>query len=170
MDRIAGERKKWPIDAILERVSLSYSFGEIKLPSKSRVSFSELYTSDKSLIEVAESLRLREFVRLMKSSGLSSELNSIARYTVFVPSDQAFSALPPGTLEELAGDKELLRDTLMLHIAEGKIVAEAMKDNFKITSLDSSGELWVNVVDEGEVLSSIFTLNSVKTYLYRWKR
>lgn len=106
----------------------------------------------------------------MKSSGLSSELNSITRYTVFAPSDQAFSALPPGTLEELAGDKELLRDTLMLHIAEGKIVAEAMKDNFKITSLDGSGELWVNVADEGEVLSTIFTLNSVKTYLYRWNR
>ena len=110
----------------------------------------------------------------MKSSGLSSELSSVARYTVFAPSDQAFSALPPGTLEELASDKELLRDTLMLHIADGKIVTEAMKDNRKITSLDGSEELCVNVVEEGEVcllkgaVSTTFsvTLNTEKTYLY----
>lgn len=115
------------------------------------VSFSELYASNKSIIEVAESLRLSEFVRLMKTSGLSSELNSTARYTIFIPSDQAFSALPPDTLKELEGDKELLRDTLLLHIASGKIVTEAMKDNSKIATLDGSGELRINIVDDGEV-------------------
>jgi len=112
----------------------------------------ELYASSKSIIEVAESLRLREFVRLMKTSGLSSELNSTARYTIFIPSDQAFSALPPDTLKELEGDKELLRDTLLLHIASGKIVTEAMKDNSKIATLDGSGELRINIVDDGETI------------------
>jgi len=112
----------------------------------------ELYASNKSIIEVAESLRLSEFVRLMKTSGLSSELNSTARYTIFIPSDQAFSALPPDTLKELEGDKELLRDTLLLHIASGKIVTEAMKDNSKIATLDGSGELRINIVDDGETI------------------
>ena len=87
----------------------------------------------------------------MKTSGLSSELNSAARYTIFIPSDQAFSALPLDTLKELEGDKELLRDTLLLHIASGKIVTEAMKDNSKIATLDGSGELRINIVDDGEV-------------------
>lgn len=40
MDRITGERKKWPIDAIFERVSASYSFGQIKLNSLLTVAFS----------------------------------------------------------------------------------------------------------------------------------
>ena len=100
---------------------------------------------------MAESLRLNEFVRLFKASGLSVELEPGSRYTVFAPSDQAFSALPPETLDELENDKDVLRDTLKLHIAKGKIVTEAMKDHSKITSLDDSEELWINVVDDGEV-------------------
>lgn len=87
----------------------------------------------------------------MKTSGLPAELDSVGRYTVFAPSDQAFSALPPETLKELASDKELLRDSLLLHIASEKIVTEAMKDNSKINTLDGSGELRINVVDDGEV-------------------
>lgn len=112
----------------------------------------ELYTSNKNITKVAESLRLNKFVRLFKASGLSSELDHGSRYTVFAPSDKAFSALPPETLDELENDKDLLRDTLKLHIATGKIVTEAMKDHSKISSLDGSEELWINVVDDGETI------------------
>lgn len=117
-------------------------------PNLSHSSFSELYTSDKNIMDVAESLGLGEFVRLMKASGLSSELASDARYTVFAPSDQAFNALPPETLEE-----ETLRETLLLHLVSGKIVTESMEDNRMITTLDGSQELRINVADEGEVLN-----------------
>ena len=102
-------------------------------------------------MEVAESLGLGEFTKLMKASGLASELDSDTRYTAFVPSDQAFSALPSETLEELANNKEMLRETLLLHLAAGKIVTETMKDNRKITTLDGSQELRINVAEDGEV-------------------
>ena len=124
------------------------------LYSMGPISLSELYTSDKNIIEVAESLRLGEFVRLMKISGLSSELDSEKRYTAFVPSNQAFSALPPESLKELANNKEALRETLLLHLASGKIVTETMKDNRKITTLEGSQELRINVADYGEVIQS----------------
>ena len=100
---------------------------------------------------VAESLGLGEFTKLMKTSGLSSELDSDTLYTAFVPSDQAFSALPSETLEELANNKEVLRETLLLHLAAGKIVTETMKDNRKITTLDGSQELRINMAEDGEV-------------------
>jgi len=115
------------------------------------ISFSELYTSNKKIMEVAESLDLGEFTKLMKASGLSSELDADTRYTAFVPSDQAFSALPKETLEELANNKEILRETLLLHLAAGKIVTETMKDNRKIITLDGSQELRINVAEDGEV-------------------
>ena len=115
------------------------------------ISFSELYTSDKDIIEVAETLSLSEFARLMKTSGLSSELDSDKRYTAFIPSNQAFSSLPPETLEELKSNKEILRETLLLHLASGKIVTEVMKDNEKITTLDGS-QLRINVAKEGQVI------------------
>lgn len=102
-------------------------------------------------MEVAESLGLGEFTKLMKASGLSSELDADTRYTAFVPSDQAFSTLPKETLEELANNKEILRETLLLHLAAGKIVTETMKDNRKIITLDGSQELRINVAEDGEV-------------------
>lgn len=114
--------------------------------------FTELYTSDKNIVEVAESLSLSEFANLMKISGLVSELQgSGERYTAFVPSNQAFSSLKPETLQELKSNKEILRETLLLHIASGKIVTEVMKDNQEITALDGS-HLRINVADEGQVI------------------
>ena len=88
----------------------------------------------------------------MKTSGLSSELDPDARYTAFVPSDQAFSALPAETLKELFNNKKILRETLRLHLASGKIVTETMTDNRKITTLDGSQELRINVADDGKVI------------------
>lgn len=114
--------------------------------------FTELYTSDKNIVEVAESLSLSEFANLMKISGLVSELQgSGERYTAFVPSNQAFSSLKPETLQELKSNKEILRETLLLHIASDKIVTEVMKDNQEITVLDGS-HLRINVADEGQVI------------------
>lgn len=107
----------------------------------------ELYTSNKSITELAESLKLNRFVSLLNLTDLSSDLDSSKRYTVFAPNDQAFASLSPEALEELANDKELLRDTLMMHISKGKIVTEAMNDKDKITSLGGTEELWVNVID-----------------------
>ena len=107
-------------------------------------------------MEVAEALGLGEFTKLMKASGLSSELDSDTRYTAFAPSDGAFSALPSETLEELANNKEMLRETLLLHLAAGKIVTETMKDNRKITTLDGSQELRINVAEDEEVTQQFF--------------
>ena len=101
---------------------------------------------------MAESLSLSEFANLMKTSGLVSELQGTGeRYTAFVPSNQAFSSLKPETLQELKRNKEILRETLLLHIASGKIVTEVMKDNQEITALDGS-HLRINVADEGQVI------------------
>lgn len=119
---------------------------------------SELYTSNKSITELAESLKLNRFVSLLNLTDLSSDLDSSTRYTVFAPNDQAFASLSPEALEELANDKELLRDTLMMHISKGKIVTEAMNDKDKITSLGGTEELWVNVIDNRRVCQRIFQL------------
>ena len=92
------------------------------------------------------------FVRLANTSGLISELTSAdARYTVFVPSDQAFAALPPETLQQLSNDPEQLRLVLLRHVIPHKIVTEAMRDNMKLTTLDKLQTLRINIADEGEV-------------------
>jgi uncharacterized surface protein with fasciclin (FAS1) repeats len=57
------------------------------------------------------------FAKLAKASGLEEVLKGPGPYTVFVPTDEAFSALPTKTIEELSApaNREQLRDILYLH-------------------------------------------------------
>lgn len=43
--------------------------------------------------------------------------------TVFAPTDDAFAALPKGTVEALLGDIPALTDILLYHVVEGKVMA-----------------------------------------------
>ncbi len=54
------------------------------------------------------------FVHLVQSSGLSDELERGGAITVFAPSNAAFDALPPETLQALSsqGDDNLIRETV----------------------------------------------------------
>ena len=54
--------------------------------------------------------------RLLALAGLDEMLGGDAQYTLFAPTDEAFSALPAGTLDSLEQDPSLLRGTLEYHI------------------------------------------------------
>ncbi|MEM1248570.1 MAG: fasciclin domain-containing protein, partial [Acidobacteriota bacterium] len=51
-------------------------------------------------------------------------------FTVFAPTDEAFAALPEGTLEALLADKAKLTAVLTYHVVSGKVMAA---DVVKIT-------------------------------------
>jgi uncharacterized surface protein with fasciclin (FAS1) repeats len=40
-----------------------------------------------------------------------------------LPTDAAFAALPPGTVEALLGDIPILTDILLFHVASGELMA-----------------------------------------------
>jgi uncharacterized surface protein with fasciclin (FAS1) repeats len=94
------------------------------------------------------------FAKLAKVSGLEGVLNDSGPYTVFVPTDEAFSALGPGKVEELLepANRERLRAILYLHAIRGNIL---MKE---VSQLSGSGAtavslqgMWLGVAKEGEV-------------------
>jgi len=47
-------------------------------------------------------------------------LNSEGPFTIFAPTDEAFAALPEGTVEELLADITALTDVLLYHVIPGK--------------------------------------------------
>jgi len=63
-----------------------------------------------------------------KAAGLAETLADGGPFTVFAPTDEAFSKLPEGTVERLLKDTEALKQVLLYHVLDGKVMAkQAMK-------------------------------------------
>ncbi|MFX1540556.1 MAG: fasciclin domain-containing protein [Promethearchaeota archaeon] len=58
------------------------------------------------------------------AAGLAETLSNDGPFTVFAPTDDAFSALPEGTVEALLKDTEKLKTILLYHVVAGKYKAE----------------------------------------------
>jgi uncharacterized surface protein with fasciclin (FAS1) repeats len=64
-------------------------------------------------------------VAAVQAAGLVETLKGAGPFTVFAPSDDAFAALPAGTVEDLVKpeNKDKLTAILLLHVLPGKINA-----------------------------------------------
>jgi uncharacterized surface protein with fasciclin (FAS1) repeats len=68
------------------------------------------------------------------AAGLVDTLKGEGPFTVFAPTDEAFAALPEGTLEGLLEDPEALKQILLYHVVAGKVTADQVVG---LTSADS---------------------------------
>ena len=73
-------------------------------------------------------------VKLLQATGLDAVLAGDGPFTVFAPTDEAFAALPAGTLEGLLADPEALKKVLLYHVVSGKVTADQVVG---LTSADS---------------------------------
>ena len=90
-------------------------------------------------------------VAAVKAAGLVDTLNSAGPFTVFAPTNAAFSALPAGTVDTLLkpDSKATLTKVLTYHVVAGKLDAaalwklvEAGKGTAELKTV-SGGKLWV---------------------------
>ncbi|XP_062579129.1 protein sll1483-like, partial [Saccostrea cucullata] len=63
--------------------------------------------------------QLRTLVKAVVAAGLVDTLSGPGPFTVFAPTDKAFAALPPGTLDNLLKNKTALTDILTYHVVSG---------------------------------------------------
>ncbi|AFY31068.1 fasciclin domain-containing protein [Calothrix sp. PCC 7507] len=65
---------------------------------------------------------------LLKTAGLTDTLQQAGPYTVFAPTDQAFAALPAGTLQKLEQpeNREILIKILRYHVLPGQLTASQL--------------------------------------------
>src|SRR5690606_15077554 len=90
-------------------------------------------------------------VAAVKAAGLVDTLQSPGPFTVFAPTNEAFDALPAGTVETLLKpeNKAALTKVLTYHVVAGKLDADALwkkvKDGNGTAMLKtvSGGTLWV---------------------------
>ena len=67
--------------------------------------------------------RFTTLVAAVQAAGLVDTLKSEGPFTVFAPTDDAFAALPAGTVEGLLADIPALTDILLYHVVSGKVMA-----------------------------------------------
>ncbi|MCK6575949.1 fasciclin domain-containing protein, partial [Myxococcota bacterium] len=87
-------------------------------------------------------------VAAVTAAGLVETLSGEGPFTVFAPTDAAFEALPPGTIETLLADIPALTDILTYHVYAGELDAAAVTamemltmvngDSAEITSQDGN--------------------------------
>lgn len=96
--------------------------------------------------------RFSTLVAGLDSTGLDSTLASEGPYTLFAPTNDAFSALPEGTTEALLSEyQDRLRAILTHHVAEERISTTSVADSQQVAMM-SGDTLLLRASDAGVTL------------------
>jgi len=90
---------------------------------------------------------LSTLVTALKAADLVDTLSGTGPFTVFAPTNKAFSAIPPAELKYLLApeQKDALQDLLKYHVASGSIQSSELKNNEKVPSLDAGLNLTITI-------------------------
>jgi transforming growth factor-beta-induced protein len=107
-------------------------------------------------------------VAAVQAAGLVDTLKGEGPFTVFAPTEEAFAALPAGTLEQLLADPQgQLTQILLYHVVPGKVMAADVTDGLEATTAQGSpvqfmvGDGMVMINDANIVSTDIEATNGV---------
>ena len=95
--------------------------------------------------------RFTTLVTAVEAAGLVETLSGEGPYTVFAPTDDAFAALPDGTLEALLADPDALSDILTYHVVSGEVMASSVVELDGKAVETVNGETITVGVSDGDV-------------------
>lgn len=114
-----------------------------------------------SILDIASSAgSFNTLAAALEAADLVDALSGDGPFTVFAPTDEAFAALPEGTLETLLmpENKDKLRSILLYHVVEGRVYADQAIESGQAATLQG-GEVkvkksWGDVkVNEAKVVT-----------------
>ncbi|MEQ8897672.1 MAG: fasciclin domain-containing protein [Roseovarius sp.] len=90
-------------------------------------------------------------VAAVEAAGLVDTLKGEGPFTVFAPTDDAFAALPEGTVEDLLQpeNKDQLTAILTYHVVPGKVMSGDLSDGMTAATVEGSE---VTIMTEGGVM------------------
>lgn len=103
----------------------------------------------KDIVDTAvEAGTFTTLVAAVEAAGLVDVLKGEGPFTVFAPTDDAFAALPEGTVEGLLADPEALAAILTYHVVAGKVMSTDLTNNMMATTVNGAD---VTIMTEGGV-------------------
>jgi len=78
----------------------------------------------KNIIETAAEVgNFKTLINAVQEADLVDTLKTEGPFTLFAPTDEAFSKLPAGTINKLLTDKEKLTEILTYHVVPNKVMS-----------------------------------------------
>jgi uncharacterized surface protein with fasciclin (FAS1) repeats len=106
-------------------------------------------TEDNDIVDLAvQTDALSTLVAAVQAGDLVDVLKGDGPFTVFAPTNEAFSKLPAGTVEELLKpeNKDKLVAVLTYHVVPGKVYSKDLKDGMKAKTAQGS-EITISLKD-----------------------
>jgi uncharacterized surface protein with fasciclin (FAS1) repeats len=110
------------------------------------------FAAEKDIVDTAvEAGSFGTLVAAVQAAGLVETLKGEGPFTVFAPTDEAFAALPAGTVEDLLKpeNKDKLAAILTYHVVPGKVMSTDLTNGMKAATAQG-GE--VTIMTEGGVM------------------
>ncbi len=134
--------------ARIEPLSVSASLGSGWVAKAIRNGQLNWFTRYLSLYTVSRLAGLPTLTTAVKAAGLQNTLMYSGPFTLFGPTDQAFGALPAGTVEALLKDPATLSNILLYHVTSGKVKAADVVNLTEATMANGS-KVSISVVNGG---------------------
>lgn len=110
-----------------------------------------LHAADKDIVDTAIGAgTFKTLVAAVEAAGLVETLKGEGPFTVFAPTDEAFAALPAGTVEDLLKpeNKDKLTQVLTYHVLPGKVMSSDLSNGMKAATVAGPE---VTIMTEGGV-------------------
>lgn len=122
-----------------EKMKMEQEKMEMEAAEKEKMEMEEKEEAKKMAMEnsiagkAMKNENLSTLVTALKSADLATMLSEPGNYTVFAPTNQAFSKLPEGTVDNLlmAENKEKLQSILQYHVVSGKMTSDKFAEAIK---------------------------------------
>lgn len=104
----------------------------------------------KDIVDTAiEAGSFTTLVAAVEAAGLVDTLKGEGPFTVFAPTDEAFAALPEGTVEGLLADPEALAAILTYHVVSGAVMSGDLSNGMTATTVNGAD---ITIMTEGGVM------------------
>ena len=143
------------ITTVTAVMGLGMSACKSNMDSGMSMTGAELSKPDKNIIEIATGSNMGEvstLVTAVKAAGLVDTLEGPGPFTVFAPTNEAFAALPAGTVEDLLKpeNKEKLKKILLYHVHPGQAIMA--KDVHTMSLSTADGDQMLDIVLNGDTV------------------
>lgn len=101
-------------------------------------------------------------VAAVEAAGLVETLSGEGPFTVFAPTDEAFAALPEGTVEALLNDIPALTAVLTYHVVPGAVMSGDLSDGMMATTVQGS-DITIGVGDSVTVNDATVVIADIET-------
>lgn len=123
------------------------------------------YGNKKDIVDTAvEAGTFETLVAAVSAAELVDTLKSEGPFTVFAPTDAAFSALPEGTVEMLLmpENKDQLIAVLTYHVVPGKVMSTDLSDDMTATTVQGS-DIMIDLDDGVKINAATVTAADIET-------